>query len=89
MQAFIGAVLIILGLIVVYGLIGMSEFAVESARRSRLKEWSSRGDRGALAALGLKENPRSLLLTVQAANILLAAMAGFYGGRALRSGSAT
>ncbi len=86
MQAFIGAVLIILGLIVVYGLIGMSEFAVESARRSRLKEWSSRGDRGALAALGLKENPRSLLLTVQAANILLAAMAGFYGGRALAPG---
>ncbi len=83
MQGFTGAVLIILGLIVVYGLIGMAEFAVESARRSRLKEWSNRGDRGALAALGLKENPRSLHLTVQAANILLAAMAGLYGGKTL------
>jgi len=83
MQAFTWAVLIILGLIVLYGLIGMAEFAVESARRSRLKEWSTRGDRGAAAALGLKENPRGRLLTVQAANIFLATMAGFYGGAAL------
>jgi len=86
MQAFTGAVLIILGFIVVYGLIGMSGFAVESARRSRLKKWSSRGDRGALAALGLKENPRVLLLTVQAANIFLATMAGLYGGAVLAPG---
>jgi putative hemolysin len=83
MEAFTGAVLTILGLIVVYGLVGMSEFAVESARRSRLKELSSRGDKGALAALRLKENPRNLLLTVQAANIFLATIAGFYGGAAI------
>ncbi len=83
MQAFIGALLIILGLIVVYGLIGMSEFALESAKRSRLKEWSSRGDRGASTALALKENPRSFRFTVQAGNIFLATTAGFCGGVAV------
>lgn len=83
MQAFIGALLLVLGLILVYGLIGMSEFAVESARRSRLKAWSSRGDRGAAAALALKENPRSFLLAVQAANIFLATIMGFCGGVAI------
>jgi putative hemolysin len=83
MQAFTGAVFIILGLILVYGLLGMSQFAVESAKRSRLKEWSSRGDRGALAALGLKENPGGFPLTIQAANIFLASMAGFCGGVAI------
>jgi len=83
MQAFTGAVLIILGLVVVYGLVVMSEFAVESARRSRLKQWSNRGDRGALAALGLKENPKGLPLTVRAVQAVLATTAGFYGGAAL------
>ena len=80
MQAFSGAVLIILGSIVVYGLVVMAEFAVESAQMSRLQQRASRGDRGARAALGLKENARGLLLTVKAANIFLATIAGFYGG---------
>jgi putative hemolysin len=77
------ALLIILGLIAVYGLFRMAEFAVESAGRSRLKEWSSRGDRGARAALGLKENPGGFVLTLQATNLLLAIMAGFCGGVAV------
>lgn len=80
MQPFLGAILAIVGLIVVYGTIAMAEFAVESARRSRLKDWAARGDRGAAAAVGLKENPRGFLLTSQAANVFLATTAGFCGG---------
>jgi putative hemolysin len=86
MQALIGAILVILGLIVLYGLIGMAKFAVESARRSLLKEWSARGDRGARAALDLKENARGFFLAVEAANIFLATAAGLCGGIAVAPG---
>jgi putative hemolysin len=83
MQASTGAVLFILGLIVVYGLVAMAEFAIESAQRSRLREWSSRGNRGARAALALKENYQSLFWTAQAVHVVLATAAGFCAAAAL------
>ena len=76
-------VLLILGVIVAIGLLAMSEHAIGSASKSRLRQWSSRGDRGAEAALGLSEDPKRLLWTVQAGTTLLGTLAGVYGGATL------
>ncbi len=83
MQAISVEVLLILGVIVATGLLAMSELAVGAASKSRLRDWSDRGDRGAGAALGLSEHPKRLLWTVQAGTTLLGALAGAYGGATL------
>jgi len=83
MQAIFVDVLLILGAIVASGLLAMSELAIGSASKSRLRNWSGQGDRGAAAALGLSERPKRLLWTVQAGTTLLGALAGVYGGATL------
>ena len=45
MQAIYWDVLLILGLILASGLLAMSEFAIGSARKSQLRDWSSQGYR--------------------------------------------
>jgi len=80
MQAIYWDVFLILGLILASGLLAMSEFAIGSARRSRLKDWSSQGYRGASLALRLSEDPKGLLWTVQAGMTLLGTLAGVYAG---------
>ena len=59
MQAIYWDVLLILGLIVASGVLAMSEFAIGSARKSQLRDWSSQGYRGAAAALGLSDDSRT------------------------------
>ena len=83
MQSLIGGVLVVLGLIVARGFLAMAEFALGSARKSRLKGRASRGDRGAEAALRLGEDPKLFSPTVQAGITLLGALAGVYGGATL------
>ena len=83
MQSFVGGLLVVLGLILARGFLTMAEFALESARKSRLKGRASRGDRGAAAALRLGEDPKVFSPTVQAGITLLGALAGVYGGATL------
>ena len=83
MQALIGGVLVVLGLILAHGLLTLAEFALGSARKSRLRDWSSRGDRGATMAVRLEENPQGFLPTIQAGITLLGTLAGVYGGATL------
>jgi putative hemolysin len=83
MQAIYAEILVIASLILARGLLAMSEFAIGSARKSRLRDWSSQGDRGAGAALSLSEDPKSLLWTTQAGSVLLETLAGALGGVAL------
>ncbi|WP_225028664.1 hemolysin family protein [Xinfangfangia pollutisoli] len=75
----LGEVLMILALIVLNGVLAMSELAVVSARTGRLKVLES-SSRGARMALRLAENPGRFLSTVQigitAVGILSGALAG-------------
>jgi CBS domain containing-hemolysin-like protein len=57
--------LILLGLVLLNGLFAMSEVALLTARRSRLKQLASGGDRLAAAALRLADDPTRFLSTVQ------------------------
>lgn len=80
----IGAeVLIIVLLIVANGIFAMSEIAVVSARKARLRSRAEEGDAGARIALDLAENPNRLLSTVQVGITLIGIFAGAYGGATL------
>lgn len=74
---------ILLALILTNGLFSMSELAVVSSRRARLKHRADDGDLGALAALELAADPNRFLPTVQVGITLVGTLAGAYGGAAL------
>ncbi len=86
MQSLLGGVLIVLGVIVARGVLAMAEFALTSSRESRLKDRASRGDRGAMEALRLGEDPKRFSPAVQGWIALLGALAGVYGGATLEPG---
>ena len=62
MQAICWDVFLILGLILASGLLATSEFAIGSARKSRLRDWSSRGYPGAGVALGSERRSQAFAL---------------------------
>lgn len=72
--------LIILLLVLLNGLLAMSEIAVVSARKGRLKEQAEAGDKGAQVALKLAEAPNRFLSTVQIGITLVGVLAGAFGG---------
>ena len=80
MHAIYWDIILILGLILLSGLLAMAELAIGSAPKSRLRDWSNQGYRGAAAALRLSEDPRRLHWTIQAGTTLLGTLAGVYGG---------
>jgi putative hemolysin len=67
-------------LILLNGLLAMSELAVVSARKDRLRTRASSGSRGAAVALALAENPSRLLSTIQIGITLVGVGAGALGG---------
>ncbi len=76
-------VLIILGLILLNGLLSMSELAIVSARSARLRVAAERGSKGARAALTLAADPGKFLSTVQIGITLIGIIAGAYSGASL------
>lgn len=73
--------LLLIGLmIVVNGLLSMSELAVVSSRNSRLTYMAERGNRGARVALRLVGDPSRFLSTVQVGITLVGVFAGAFGG---------
>lgn len=66
-------------LIVLNGLFSMSEIAVVSARRARLKQLEKRGDRKARTALQLATSPNIFLATIQIGITLVGVMTGAFG----------
>ena len=76
-------VLIIALLILANGVFAMSEMAVVTARKSRLQDWASRGNRRAKTALELANTPSHFLLAVQIGITLVVILAGALGGRTL------
>ena len=73
-------IIIILLLIIVNGVLAMSEIAVVSARKARLEKRAKEGHEGARMALELAEDSTRFLSTVQIGITLVATLAGAFGG---------
>lgn len=67
-------------LILANGLFSMSEMAVVSSRKARLRQRADDGSKGAALALQLAENPHDFLSTVQVGITLIGTLAGAFGG---------
>ena len=76
-------IIAVFSLIVVNGLLAMSELAVVSSRKSRLEHLARRGSRGARAALRLVDHPGRFLSTVQIGITLVGIVAGAFSGATL------
>lgn len=71
--------LLIALLMVLNGVFAMSELALASSRRARLTVMAETGDKGALAALQLLENPTQFLSTVQVGITSIGMLNGILG----------
>ncbi len=78
-------ILIILILLVGNGVFAMTEIALVSARKGRLKQLADEGSMGAKKALQLLENPERFLSSVQIGITLVGVLSGAYGGATLSS----
>lgn len=78
-----GDVAVIILLVILNGLLSMSELAIVSSRRPRLEALERRGRRGAAAALALAAEPGRFLSTVQIGITLVGIVAGAYSGASL------
>ncbi len=74
---------IIAFLILLNGVFALSELAVVSARRARLRVLANSGRKGARRALSLATNPGRFLSTVQIGITLVGILAGAYSGATL------
>ena len=75
--------IILLLLIILNGLLVMSEIALVSARKARLESLANKGDAKAKVALILAENPEKFLATAQIFITLIAILSGVYAERKL------
>jgi len=76
-------VLLILALILVNGVLAMSELAIVSSREARLKAMARAGSSGAQCALDLASDPGRFLSTVQSGITLISVVAGAFSGASL------
>ncbi len=76
-------ILILLILILLNGILALSEIAIVSAKKSKLNAAVKRGDIGAKTALKLAENPSRFLSTVQIGITLIGILTGVYSGENL------
>ena len=73
-------ILLVLGLVLLNGVLAMSELAIVSSRPGRLRAMRDRGVPGARTALMLSENPGRFLSTVQVGITLVGILAGAFSG---------
>jgi putative hemolysin len=73
----------VFALILINGLLALSELAVVSSRRSRLKAMEQRGVRGSAAALRLAADPGRFLSSVQIGITLVGVLSGAFSGSTL------
>jgi putative hemolysin len=76
-------IVIVLCLVVINGVFALSELAIVSARRSRLRALAKAGRKGARSALALAEDPGRFLSTVQIGITLVGVIAGAFSGATL------
>lgn len=77
---------LILFLIVLNGLLALSELALVSARKTRLEQLAKEGDARAAIALKLANSPDSFLSTIQIGITFIGILAGAFGGATLAEG---
>jgi putative hemolysin len=81
-------VIVILALIVLNGFLAMSELAIVSSRRPRLRALATAGKRGATTALTLSADPGRFLSSAQIGITLVAILNGAFSADALASPTA-
>ena len=74
---------ILIVLILLNGVFAMAELAIVSSRRERLQMLVDGGNKGAVIALKMSQEPTALLSTVQVGITLIGILAGAFGGAAL------
>lgn len=74
---------IILLLIILNGILAMSELAIVSARTGRLQQMADDGNKGAASAVRLASDPGRFLSTVQIGITLIGVINGAFGGATL------
>lgn len=85
MSAMTLEIAVIFALLLANGLFAMSEIAVVSARKTRLRQRAEAGNARARAALELAENPNRFLATVQVGITLVGTLAAAFGGARVAS----
>jgi magnesium and cobalt exporter, CNNM family len=80
MSAIVIESLLIILLVIINGVLAMSEMAIVSARKVRLQQRAEKGDAGARVALELANAPSRFLSTVQIGITLVGIFAGAFGG---------
>ncbi|HHU32634.1 MAG: hemolysin family protein [Zhaonellaceae bacterium] len=76
-------IVVILLLIIANGIFSMTEIAIVSARKARLKKQAEEGNKGAQVALRLAGNSTQLISTVQVGITLIGIFTGAFGGATL------
>jgi putative hemolysin len=79
-MSYIFEIVFILVLILVNGILAMAEFAVVSAKKTRLQQRAEGGDQRAAVALELAHEPTHFLSTIQIGITLVGILAGAFGG---------
>lgn len=82
-------IIIVSFLILANGLFSMSEMAVVTARKSRLQDWSRKGNNRAQAALELASAPNRVLSAVQIGITAVGILTGVFSGRTIADWLAT
>jgi len=83
MEAIATESIIIILLVILNGLLAMSEIAIVSARKARLQQRADQGNGGAKVAIELANDPNQFLSTVQIGITLVGILAGAFGGATL------
>lgn len=81
--------IVIIILILLNGIFSMSEVALISARKSRLASDAKKGNKNAVIAIKLAEEPDRFLSTVQIGITLIGILTGLFSGAALSDGLAS
>lgn len=76
-------IVIVLCLVVLNGVFALSELAIVSARRAKLRALAKAGRKGARSALALADDPGRFLSTVQIGITLVGILAGAFSGATL------
>lgn len=80
MNSTIFEVLAIFVLVLGNGFFAMSEFALISAKRSRIKNWAEKGDKRAIHTRKILKYPDRFLATIQVGITFISTLAGVFGG---------
>lgn len=83
MSNIVVEIAILFAMVLANGVFAMTEIAVVSVRKERLRRLAAQGDIGAAAALELADSPNRFLSTVQMGITLIGIGAGAYGGATL------